>query len=81
VTQPPAAPMYGMQASPYQAVVVQPVAPAAAFPSSNTVAVQLRSVPPPPPQLGNPMPRIRIPGYEVPPTAVADGFRPRTAMR
>jgi hypothetical protein len=73
--------MYGMQASPYQAVVVQPVVPAAAYPNANTVAVQLRSVPAPPPQPGDPMPRIRIPGYEVPQMAAADGFRPRSAMR
>jgi hypothetical protein len=70
--------MYGMQASPYQAVVVQPVAQPTA---PNTVAVQLRSVPAPPAQPGDPMPRIRFPGYEVPQTAAADGFKPRTTMQ
>ena len=47
---------------------------------TNAMAVQLRAVPPPP-QPGDPLPRVRIPGYEVPQTATADGFRPRSSMR
>jgi hypothetical protein len=47
---------------------------------TNVMAVQLRAVPPPP-QPGDPLPRVRIPGYEVPQTATADGFRPRSSMR
>lgn len=85
------APMYGVQPSPYQPVGAQPImipappanlmveAPVAM--STNPMAVQLRAVPSPPPQPGDPMPRIRIPGYEVPQTATADGFRPRSSMR
>jgi hypothetical protein len=48
---------------------------------TNAMAVDLRSVPSPAPQPGDPMPRVRIPGYEVPQVADADGFRPRTSMR
>jgi hypothetical protein len=50
---------------------------------SSSAASERRAsaVPPPSPQPGDPMPRIRIPGYEVPQTASADGFRPRSAMR
>jgi hypothetical protein len=44
------------------------------------MAVTLRAVPAPP-QPGAPMPRVRIPGYEVQQTAMADGFRPRSSMR
>jgi hypothetical protein len=47
---------------------------------TNAMAVQLRAVPSPP-QPGDPMPRIRVPGYEVPQTAANDGFRPRSSMR
>jgi hypothetical protein len=47
----------------------------------NSMAVQLRAVPSSPPQPGDPVPRIRMPGYEVPQTATTDGFRPRSSMR
>lgn len=47
---------------------------------ANAMAVQMRAVPSPA-QPGDPNPRIRIPGYEVPQTATADGFRARTSMR
>jgi len=46
---------------------------------ANSMAVETRAVPSPA-QPGDPNPRIRIPGYEVPQVA-ADGFRPRTSMR
>jgi hypothetical protein len=65
---PPTAPAYTMIQSPI------------AIPT-NAMAVQLRAVPSPPPQPGDPIPRVRIPGYEVPQTAAADGFRPRSSMR
>jgi hypothetical protein len=91
ISPPSTAPMYGMQASSYQPVITQPVnvPPPPAYVAlqsptyapTNAVAVQLRSVPSPPPQPGNPMPRIRIPGYEAPQTASPDGFRPRSPMR
>jgi hypothetical protein len=47
---------------------------------ANAMAVQLRAVSSPP-QPGDPMPRIRVPGYDVPQTAATDGFRPRSSMR
>lgn len=47
---------------------------------ADAMAVQMRAVPSPA-QPGDPNPRIRIPGYEVPQTATADGFRARTSMR
>jgi hypothetical protein len=47
--------------------------------AANTMEVRLREVPSPP------MPRIRIPGYDVstgvPTVGSTDGFRPRTSMR
>jgi hypothetical protein len=61
------APMYALAQAP------------AALPT-NQMAVELRAVPSPP-QPGDPTPRIRIPGYDVPETASADGFRARTSMR
>lgn len=64
---------------PSQPIYTQPQQPIAL--PTNTMAVDLRSVPSPAPQPGDPMPRVRIPGYEVPQTATADGFRPRTSMR
>lgn len=64
----PAPPAYSM----VQAPIAMP---------TNAMAVQLRAVPSPPPQPGDPLPRVRIPGYEVPQTATADGFRPRSSMR
>ena len=45
---------------------------------TNQMAVELRSVPSPP-QPGDPIPRVRIPGYDVPETASTDGFRARHA--
>jgi hypothetical protein len=45
----------------------------------NTVAATLRAVDSPP-QPGDPMPRVRMPGY-VASQASADGFRPRTSMQ
>jgi hypothetical protein len=60
-----------------------PMYQATAIPNSNTMAVELRAVPSPPPQPGGPMPRIRMPSYAEPiqTVSVADGFRPRTSMR
>lgn len=46
---------------------------------ANTVAATLRAVESPP-QPGDPMPRVRMPGY-VASQASADGFRPRTSMQ
>jgi hypothetical protein len=88
LSQPPANPMYGMQASPYHPVVAQPVTPPPnvvaqsqyATQPTNVMPVQLRAVPSPA-QPGDPNPRIRIPGYDFPQTAAADGFRPRSTMR
>lgn len=62
-----------------QPIYTQPQQPIAL--PTNTMAVDLRSVPSPAPQPGDPMPRVRIPGYEVPQTTNTDGFRPRTSMR
>lgn len=62
-----------------QPVYTVPQSPAAL--PTNTMAVSLRSVPSPEPQPGDPLPRVRIPGYDMPQTANADGFRPRTSMR
>ena len=79
---PPASPQYS--ATPPQLAAGQPVfspAPIQLAPPTNTMAVQLRAVPSPPPEPGDPNPRIRIPGYDVPETAAADGFRPRSTMR
>ncbi|MCC7473791.1 MAG: hypothetical protein IT425_00220 [Pirellulales bacterium] len=47
---------------------------------SNPMAVQLRAVPSPSPQPGDPAPRVRFPTYDVPQSA-NDGFRPRSTMR
>ena len=44
---------------------------------SNTVAATLQAVPPQP---GDPMPRVRVPGY-MGTTVAGDGFRPRTSMQ
>ena len=76
----------GVQSQPTQIAATQQMAPAVYYQApvvvpANPVAVNLRAVPSPPPQPGDPMPRIRIPGYEVPQTATADGFRPRSTMR
>lgn len=48
---------------------------------TNVMPVEIRAVPSPPPQPGDPLPRVRVPSYEVPQTATSDGFRPRTSMR
>lgn len=92
VMQATPSPPYGTQTSPLLPLVAsQPYAPPTmpmsqatqsqiAYPT-NPMAVQLRAVASPPPTPGDPMPRIRIPGYEVPQTATADGFRPRSSMR
>jgi hypothetical protein len=47
---------------------------------TNPMAVELRSVPSPA-QPGDPMPRIRVPGYDAPETALNDNFHARTSMR
>jgi hypothetical protein len=76
---PPTMPPAGQQfqgSAPPTTPVMQPMLPV----PTNVMAVQMRAVPSPP-QPGDPTPRIRIPGYEVPQTAAADGFRPRTSMR
>ena len=57
-----------------------PLVQPAIAPPTNMMAVQMRAVPSPP-QPGDPAPRIRIPGYAVPQTAAADGFRARSSMR
>jgi hypothetical protein len=68
-----------------QPVAMQPYgAPPSALPApptvpQNTVAATLRAVDSPP-QPGDPMPRVRMPGY-VASSASADGFRPRTSMQ
>jgi hypothetical protein len=51
----------------------QPVTPI------NSVGATLRAVAPPEP--GDPLPRVRIPGYVSPEIATTDGFRPRTSMQ
>jgi len=49
---------------------------------TNSMGVTLRAVPSPPPQPGDPTPRIRMPGYLEPPALSSpDGFRPRTSMQ
>jgi hypothetical protein len=77
-----AAPTPGYAPQPF---AVQPngVAPVAlpappAIPAS-TMTATLRAVDSPP-QPGDPMPRVRMPGYEAS-QASADGFRPRTSMQ
>jgi hypothetical protein len=60
-----------------------PVYPLAQTPQSipaNPMAVSLRAVPSPA-QPGDPMPRVRVPGYDVPETAANDSFRARTSMQ
>jgi hypothetical protein len=75
VTSPVMSPPYAMPSPPAYAPVQTP----SAMPT-NAMAVELRSVPSPP-LPGDPMPRVRVPGYDTPETAAADGFRPRTSMR
>jgi hypothetical protein len=78
------------QAAPPAAYTPQPVAaqpygvsplalPAPPAVPANTVAATLRAVESPP-QPGDPMPRVRVPGYVAAQTS-ADGFRPRTSMQ
>ena len=78
------------QASPVPAYAPQPPAmqPFGAVPAAlpappsipaNTMTATLRAVESPP-QPGDPMPRVRMPGY-VASQASADGFRPRTSMQ
>jgi hypothetical protein len=68
-----------------QAVAVQPngaaptTLPAPPLVPVNTMAATLRAVEPPA-QPGDPMPRVRIPGYVASQVGV-DGFRPRTSMQ
>jgi hypothetical protein len=59
---------------------VYPLAPAPLSAPTNPMAVSLRAVPSPA-QPGDPMPRVRIPGYDVPETASNDSFRARTSMQ
>ncbi len=76
VVTPTSTPQYTLPVPPAYAMTP----PLVAMPT-NPMAVELRAVPSPPPQPGDPMPRVRIPGYKAPQTASADGFRPRTSMR
>jgi hypothetical protein len=74
------APAYSPQplaAQPYGATPVTLPAPPSI--PANTVTATLRAVDSPP-QPGDPMPRVRVPGY-VASQASADGFRPRTSMQ
>jgi hypothetical protein len=66
---------YMLPATPaYATTQVPPAMP------SNPMAVELRALPSPP-QPGDPIPRVRIPGYDVPETAANDNFHARTSMR
>jgi hypothetical protein len=57
-----------------------PTAQAAITMPTNSMAVDLRAVASPP-QPGDPMPRVRVPGYDTPEIASEDGFRSRASMR
>lgn len=78
-------PSYSLNAVPSSAII-PPVPfyvmgqPPTVLPT-NAMPVEMRAVASPPPQPGDPLPRVRVPSYEVPQTATADGFRPRTSMR
>jgi hypothetical protein len=61
-------------------VPAYPIAQAPITLPTNPMAVDLRAVTSPP-QPGDPMPRVRVPGYDTPEMASADGFRPRASMR
>jgi hypothetical protein len=75
---PPAA--YTPQPVAVQPYGVSPLAlPAPPAIPANMVAATLRAVESPP-QPGDPMPRVRVPGYVASQTS-ADGFRPRTSMQ
>jgi hypothetical protein len=50
-------------------------------PPTNPMGVTLRAVSPPSAQPGDPMPRVRMPGYIDQQASAADGFRPRTSMQ
>lgn len=73
-------PNYAPQPVPAQQFNAMPSTPAAPQPiPPNTMAATLRAVEAPP-QPGDPMPRVRMPGYVASQTS-ADGFRPRTSMQ
>jgi hypothetical protein len=73
-------PPYAPQTVPFQPNSAAPVAsPAAPIVPANAMAATLRAVESPA-QPGDPMPRVRIPGY-VASQVSADGFRPRTNMQ
>jgi hypothetical protein len=72
---PPISPQSNMSMAP-----AYPMAQAPITLPSNPMAVDLRAVPSPA-QPGDPMPRVRVPGYDTPEMASADGFRPRASMR
>lgn len=74
-------PMVAPQSTTIPAVPVIPANQVQVALPTNPMAAQLRAVPSPPPQPGDPMPRIRMPGYEVQQANADDGFRPRTSMR
>jgi hypothetical protein len=80
---------YPQQANVVSSISPQPSMPAVpAYPMvqspitlpTNPMAVDLRAIASPP-QPGDPMPRVRVPGYDTPEMASADGFRPRASMR
>jgi hypothetical protein len=48
---------------------------------SRSMSVEMRAVPSPPPSPGDPMPRIRLPGYVETAQSSTDGFRPRSSMK
>jgi hypothetical protein len=80
VAQAPATPTYSPQPLAPQPYGPAPVAlPAPPAVPASTVTATLRAVESPP-QPGDPMPRVRMPGYVASQTA-ADGFRPRTSMQ
>lgn len=73
-------PMVGPQSTTIPAVPTIPANQMQTSLPTNPMAAQLRAVSSPP-QPGDPMPRIRVPGYEVQQANADDGFRPRTSMR
>jgi hypothetical protein len=48
---------------------------------SNSMSVEMRAIPSPPPVPGDPMPRMRVPGYVQTAQPSVDGFRPRSSMK
>jgi hypothetical protein len=80
VAQAPATPTYSpppIAPQPYGVALIALPAPPSA--PASTMTATLRAVESPP-QPGDPMPRVRMPGYVASQTA-ADGFRPRTSMQ